>query len=38
MHALFKNKMPEKRNAMKKTLKFPQIFLVLVVYFGTYPY
>lgn len=37
MHALCKNKMPENRNAMKKTMKFLQIFLVLVVYFGTYP-
>lgn len=32
------NKIPENRNAMKKTKKVLQIFLVLVIYFGTYPY
>lgn len=33
-----KIKIPENRNAMKKTMKFLQIFLGLVVYFGIYAY
>lgn len=38
MCALCKNEISENRNAMRKTMKFIQIFLGLAVSFGTYPY